>query len=191
MEKIKVKNSFTIHGLWPNYKSGPGINCNPGEIIQLNLRDFNDRSLEEQMELYWFSGRQKNYYFWRHEYNKHGHCYTQRYGLEGVEPFFQKTLSLFKDHDLDQLIVQTFGDKFLTNVMHIELYYNDMLEMLRDARRDLHFYITCKVKDDKQYLYEVRIAYDLEFKSFSHPPETTEHPCDVEKTIFIPFDNID
>jgi ribonuclease I len=127
--------------------------------------------------------------FWRHEYNKHGHCYTERYGFKGVESFFQKVMSIFKDQALDQLIVHTFGEKWLDNVKQVEFNHDNLLQMFKYSRNDLHFYLICKAVDNKQYLHEVRIAFDLGFNSFSHPPDAGEITCDKGKTIIIPFDS--
>ncbi|KAI0734404.1 ribonuclease T2-like protein [Fomitopsis betulina] len=73
-------DSWTIHGLWPNYCDGSyPSSCD-------SSRDYDDITtlLEDQgasdtltyMQEYWQSDDESDEKFWEHEWDKHGTCYT-------------------------------------------------------------------------------------------------------------------
>jgi ribonuclease T2 len=73
-------NSFTIHGLWPDYCDGSypqfcttqsGIPEKSGDQIEALLQQY-DPSLLAYMRTYY----ENDPSFWEHEYNKHGTCFS-------------------------------------------------------------------------------------------------------------------
>ena len=67
------RESFTIHGLWPNARTEKGINkFNVDNIL-------NNISLYNNLSNYWppqSSASKKRYFLWDWEYNKHGRDYA-------------------------------------------------------------------------------------------------------------------
>jgi ribonuclease I len=180
-KKIQDKNIFTLHGLWPSFASGERIaDCNTGKKIEINPQG----DMLKEMNRYWYSFRAENYGFWNHEYNKHGHCYSEKYSIKTPDTFFNKVLGIYKQHALDQMFIQAIGDVKIKEAKEIEFAYADLKKVLQNAREDLYFDITCLKKDKKQYIAEIRIYLDLEFQ----PLKRTEHGnCDWKKSIFVTF----
>jgi len=102
-EKTKnwKKNIFNIHGLWPNGENGKQLpDCNTGNHINFEI---DDDTLQKNMEIHWPSLTGPNAKFWEHEYNKHGYCYTHKYGGAQTE-FFGKAMELFLNWGLENII---------------------------------------------------------------------------------------
>ncbi|KAL2831072.1 ribonuclease T2-like protein [Aspergillus cavernicola] len=106
---VGPKNSWTIHGLWPDHCNG-GFDqfCDSHRRysnISLILVDAGRRDLLDQMSTYWkdYKGNDPN--LWEHEWNKHGtcvstletHCYSDYYPQQEVVDYFDKTVELFHD----------------------------------------------------------------------------------------------
>lgn len=102
-EKIKIvpKNTLTIHGLWPNYDGKQMEDCNQGSEIQVK---FEDENLENIARIYWLSLKDKEEPFWNHEYNKHGYCWSQKYGKSKPEDFFRLVLDLYQKLNFNTII---------------------------------------------------------------------------------------
>ena len=102
-EKLRLipKNTFTIHGLWPNLNGKPKEDCNIGDVIQVN---FTDKKVEKQALTYWKSLKADDKSFWNHEYNKHGLCWNLRYEKKRPEEFFKLVLELYIKHDLNNIV---------------------------------------------------------------------------------------
>lgn len=104
------RNSWTIHGLWPDKCDGTYESyCDKSREVQ-NMRDIlldaNPRLLD-YVEEYWKSDRGDDEGFWEHEWNKHGtcintmepRCYTDYTRQEEVVDYIQKTVDLFRNLD--------------------------------------------------------------------------------------------
>jgi len=71
-------NSFTLHGLWPNYCNGtytPEVGCDSSRYYK-NIGSLinQEPELYNKMNKYWPSYKNDNQEFWTHEWNKHGTC---------------------------------------------------------------------------------------------------------------------
>jgi ribonuclease I len=81
---------WTIHGLWPHYSQTE-------YPTYCNNVDFDINKLEpiiDDLNTYWYSGKEKNEDFWKHEWEKHGSCmFTPMNELT----YFKTTLSLYVD----------------------------------------------------------------------------------------------
>ena len=63
-------NSFSIHGLWPQYsESSYPVYCRP---VEFSLKALDP--IINKLNKYWYSNRGPNDKFWKHEYEKHGSC---------------------------------------------------------------------------------------------------------------------
>lgn len=86
--EVYDENEYSIHGLWPqNSKTDFPSYCKKVTFsvdkLVLILPDLNK---------YWYSNREKNVDFWKHEYSKHGSCvFTKMNEYQ----YFKKALDLY------------------------------------------------------------------------------------------------
>jgi ribonuclease I len=185
--RLSKKNTFTIHGLWPGYSTGERIaDCNTGPDILVKLDD----KTTKKMNKYWPSLKGPNADFWAHEFNKHGLCYTAAYKLQGTQPFFEKTLSIYQNNRLDvwfMELLDTWSQEVdITGLKELEFTYDDLVYYLGSSRPDLYFDITCRKKQRRQFLMEIRISFDLNFRPHEYYPESN---CNASQSIYVMFDN--
>ncbi|KZT08677.1 ribonuclease T2 [Laetiporus sulphureus 93-53] len=104
------ENSWTIHGLWPNYCDGSyPEDCDSSrdyDDISTLLEDQGATSTLDYMNTYWLSDDESNEDFWQHEWDTHGTCYTTLQtscfpsgsptGIDAVT-FFERVVSLFQN----------------------------------------------------------------------------------------------
>ena len=65
-------DSFSIHGLWPQYsESSYPVYCRP---VEFSLKALDP--IINKLNKYWYSNRGPNDKFWKHEYEKHGFMYV-------------------------------------------------------------------------------------------------------------------
>ncbi len=102
-EKIKIvpKNTLTIHGLWPNLDGKAKEDCNTGSEIQVK---FEDEDLENLARTYWLSLKDSDDLFWNHEYNKHGLCWSMKFGKSQPEEFFRFVLDVYQKLNINTII---------------------------------------------------------------------------------------
>jgi ribonuclease T2 len=178
---IKKKNSFTIHGLWPSFTSGYRMaDCNTGPEISVSPQG----QTLETMNNMWYSVRGSNVKFWNHEYNKHGYCFSQRYHEKDEQPYFTKVVGVFMEHALDQLITHALGDVMIKQDKEVQFTFTELHQLMQNARKDLYFDITCAKKQHKQYINEVRVYFDLEFKPLKYSEKSN---CNKSEPIFVTF----
>ncbi|PLB52893.1 ribonuclease T2-like protein [Aspergillus steynii IBT 23096] len=105
---IGPEDSWTIHGLWPDYCDGRFDqycdNSRRYSNISLILVDSGRGDLLDEMRRYWKDFRGDDPNLWEHEWNKHGtcistletHCYdSDYYPQQEVVDYFDKTVELF------------------------------------------------------------------------------------------------
>ena len=183
-DKLKMipKNEMSIHGLWPSLLKSKNLpECNSGKKISIK----DDRSMKK-IRRYWCSlNSNTNSFFWEHEYNKHGYCYNKRVGIHvnNYHAYFKKALDVFKKYNLNRLMINAFkkdSGYFLITVSYKELYMKIKAVLGGD-----YFQIVCSNYNGNQYLGEVRIAFDLEFrlrKILKGPGS-----CSMKKSIIVIF----
>lgn len=71
---------WTLHGLWSDRCDGsyPQF-CDRGmelHNISSSILASGERELYNEMNAFWLDNRGHNDYFWQHEWNKHGTCYS-------------------------------------------------------------------------------------------------------------------
>ena len=137
------------------------------------------------MDLYWVSYKGDNKKFWNHEYNKHGHCFTQRFKEKNEQKYFDTVLALFRSHAFDQLMIHAVGDLHIQEHDYVEFTYESLRKALSKARDDLFFSLRCKWKNEKQYLVELHFYFDIELNPFEHERNSN---CDKKKAIFVTFE---
>ena len=178
------KNTFTIHGLWPNLRNGTiadfchGVNDIEIEIKDTNLFNFMNKS--------WVSGYHTNEYFWGHEYNKHGYCYNQKkgYDVNDYEKYFQKSKEIFINNNFDNLFLDFFkkeqieiktGD-IAINRNKFEKYFEE-----RGFGKDYYLIVCTNITnnstDVNPHISEIRIRYDLDFKLLKNETDKSEFDC--------------
>ena len=101
-------DSWTIHGLWPDWCDGSyPAECDPSREYS-NISDiltaFDTADTLDYMSTYWKGYQGDDESFWEHEWNKHGtcvstlepDCYTDYQPTEEAVSYFGKAVELFK-----------------------------------------------------------------------------------------------
>jgi ribonuclease T2 len=137
-----IKNTMTIHGLWPSLKSGKRLNvCTSGvKIKEDSSALFND------MRTYWPSFAKANTEFWGHEYNKHGYCMVEEKGWKGYEQYFRYTLDLH---------IKTYKNLFLKAFPGYSGKNTVKYEQLKEAIRRIIPNATINMKCTSGYITEL------------------------------------
>ena len=186
-DRIKVvpKNTFSIHGLWPNLRNGTlGEWCNGPNDIEIDIKD---KTLLDYMNKHYVSGYHTNEYFWGHEYNKHGYCYNQRNNIDvnDYEKYFQKAKELFANNNFENLFLDFFekeeikievGDMPI-NRTKFEKFFNE-----RGFSKDTYLIVCTNITKENEtevnpHLLEMRIRYDMDFKLFTNETDKSEFDC--------------
>ncbi|KAK0547195.1 Ribonuclease T2-like [Tilletia horrida] len=113
-------DSWTIHGLWPDYCNGSyPANCDPSRAslqpLQV-LRDAGEVDLISYMNEFWVSNMGSTPNFWSHEWSKHGVCVStldpKCYSPSEYTPhrdlidFFNTTTSLHARYNIYQALAK-------------------------------------------------------------------------------------
>ena len=170
------KNTFSIHGLWPNKNGRPIEDCNTGDQIDIV---FSDHKLESLVKRYWKSLKDDDKSFWDHEYNKHGYCWSMRY-RKTPEEFFRNVIDLYLKLDLEDII---FKAKFNLQEPVQEFSYHTLMEKFTPII-NMNFDLKCLHHEDKQYLSDVFINLDLNYRSL---PGIIGSNCNKSQPISIIF----
>ena len=175
------KLANTIHGLWPGYYGERPIPyCNDG--IPVDVED-DGSALFIEMRKYWPSLKGPNENFWNHEFNKHGYCYTQKIGTEKYQSYFYKGLEVLKYNGYNNLVVNALG----THSGEYEMDFYSLKTALESYLGGSVFQFQCVRSGYSQYLSEIRIQLDLNFK----PIETEfRSNCNTRNTVIIPYEEL-
>ena len=104
-----VSDSWTIHGLWPDYCDGtyPQFCDKSREYSDIKsiVSKFLGNATLSYMDKYWVSQDGDDESFWEHEWDKHGtcistlepSCYSGYKSGEEAADYIKKTISLFKE----------------------------------------------------------------------------------------------
>ncbi|XP_028817399.1 ribonuclease T2-like [Denticeps clupeoides] len=172
---------WTIHGLWPQ---GVMYCCKCWPIFHSDLQ-----GIEDQLNQFWPNlKKQSSFNFWKEEWIKHGVCAGCVEGMNSPVRFFQVTLKLRTQLDIDRAMADA-GIKPSCNqpYQHIELSAA-LVPMVGDV-----FWIQC-VTDDKgrEVLVQLKIPVfqNLTLGCYNalscHDNENQYplHPCPTDSTIF-------
>ena len=177
-------HSMSIHGLWPTFASGKYLsNCNTGDEITVN-----DTGSETflKMRQYWPSLSNTNQYFWTHEYNKHGFCYIKKMELDerDYEIYFNKTLDLFFENTMENIIIEFYGHKD-----NGDYVLTDLKNKLDEKFGENTYSLRCKNYEEKYYLYEIRFRLDMNLSITTNGKTDTN--CPNGTNIYARFVNFD
>ena len=180
------KNTFAIHGLWPNFKNGTIIQdfCHGANDIEIEIKN---KELFNFMNKHWISGYHTNEYFWGHEYNKHGYCFNQRnnYDVNDYEKYFQKSKDMFIKNNFANLFLDFFKkEKIEIEVGDMAINRTKFEKFFKERGFDKDYYvIVCAniTKNNGSEIYphisEMRIRYDLDFKLLKNETDKSEFDC--------------
>ena len=176
------KNTFTIHGLWPNLRNGTLADwCNGKNDIDIEIYD---KDLSKFMNTYYISGYHTNEYFWGHEYNKHGFCYNQRKDLDvnNYEKYFQKVKDMFLNYNFANIFLDIYKDRIIPGDM--EINRNEVVSYLekKNIPKDTYLLVCTNITDTNStqvnpHLLEIRIRFDLDFNLLKNETDVSEFDC--------------
>ena len=88
LKRENINNSWSIHGLWPQYDS----KSYPKYCQNIKFDPTKIKLIIDELNKFWYSTEEKNEDFWCHEWEKHGTCmFDQSDEFE----YFKRALSLF------------------------------------------------------------------------------------------------
>ena len=179
----EIKDTWTIHGLWPSLdaKHYPS-NC-AGSLCNFNSSEIAD--LAPEMHLEWptdFPGGDTK--FWLHEYCKHGTCCTDVLPTE--HDFFSMALSLHKKLNIEDAL----SAAGITPQLDVTYTMKEMKQAMETSFGVTDVVYWCRfVKDgnsSKQLLYQISICVSKEFDVINCPDDTRS--CVDEKPVYLlPF----
>lgn len=178
-EKMKPipKNEMSIHGLWPNLKSGKRLpDCHTGPEILIGEDDF-----PLTMKQYWPSLVKSNTEFWTHEYNKHGYCYSVQNKEPEPSKYFENSLKVFFEKEINMLIIDILG----TESKEVSIPLPQLDQKIQNQIGGKYYSLTCKNLDGKQYLLEIRFTLDLDF---NYMVSKTKGSCNTKKPVTLIFE---
>jgi len=176
--------SFTIHGLWPDFFNGSWPQFCRREPLKLDV--INKIGLET-MRTVWPNVAENesssNYSsFWEHEWDKHGTCtgMTQ-------EEYFTTTVDVFLNIKTPAIIIKNIGKKISPNDIRDALGGNDMVVLGCDENNNFFQAFVCLQEKD---MGEKRMARTGEYNRFSiipcPLPTKNEDTC-TSHEIYIPY----
>lgn len=166
---------FTIHGLWPNSRTGQPKNCYPDRILGY---DEHDVSRIRGIVRYWPSFLKTNAKFWKEQWLKHGRCATPHPQTRTYATYFRKAIELaeglsgIQEEFADEYLQLEGGDydhgtpselhtlhQFFTNHHgnHVRINYQRFKVIYLS-----HIYI-------EKWVESVSFCYDLEFHAINCP----------------------
>ncbi|XP_051168047.1 ribonuclease Oy-like [Leptopilina boulardi] len=157
---VPQQDYWTIHGVWPNRhgKIQPS-NCRPD--LEFNLHELDN--IRDKLEIKWRSALDKmGYDFWKHEWDKHGTCSIRLNSMNTIEKYFYMGLKLNKIYDIQYILERS-------NIIPGRRYPISKILNALDEKLGVLPQVTCirGGKDKDQFLEEVRICMDKEFKLIS------------------------
>ena len=140
IQKCSLCNEFTIHGLWGLEETKNSKHCKHSkhykhskherrlsEIHERRLSEIHiNNNIKQQLEHLWFSDKKfhhTNQWFWKHEYDKHGHDLFPN----NPNMYFEITLKAFhfvKNNILPHFMQHLQDIRFAKNELRITLDYN-------------------------------------------------------------------
>jgi len=105
----------------------------------------------------------------------------QKHRLKDPKIYFKTTLDLFSMYKLDQLMIRAIGGKF--NPGENSFDYANLYDKIKKSIPSLNFIINCEFHEGKQYLFELRILFDINFKPLEMHDYKTD--CNENKKIIV------
>ena len=180
-----TKNNFVMHGLWPNLRNGTIVQefCNGPNDIFVFIKN---ETLLKFMKQYYVGLYHSNFFFWGHEYNKHGYCYNQRvnHDVNDYEFYFNKIKDIFQENNFANLFIDFFAKEKIEievgdmeiNRTKFESFFND-----KGFSKDKYLIVCRNFTDGENYtyphIYEIRIRYDLDFNLLKNETDVSEFDC--------------
>ena len=109
-------NTFSIHGLWPQYST----TSYPTYCTNVTFDANKLQPIISKLNESWYSTQEKNEDFWKHEYEKHGSCvFTPMSELE----YFQKTLDLYQEAIKEDLPKHFYDENTKKCLIPVSTYF--------------------------------------------------------------------
>ncbi|CRK93401.1 CLUMA_CG006937, isoform A [Clunio marinus] len=160
----KAKNSWTIHGIWPTkyHTIGP-LFCNETWKFDMNTI----ASIESEMSEKWINIEKGTPLdgLWSHEWEKHGTCAAEHIPqLNSEIKYFQQGLDFLDRFSITKLLMSSYIKPGLDVTYKLEEIHSALSASLDD-----NFAIVCErdKKSKREYLFEIRICFDLELNLHS------------------------
>jgi ribonuclease I len=180
IKSLNIQNVLTLHGLWPNMKTGAVNNQSNASGVPYTPPT---GELEDKMKHNWPSLKGGNSEFWTHEYNKHGSLYVKKEDLTSSDQFFQRALDLYTSFNGDSLLRASLDvqpGKFE------DFTYSQLESKFSSILGGIFFEFTCTNHDGVQYFTDIRMYYDLTFQRLMNFKLHTN--CHKDKTIRVLYD---
>lgn len=155
----KIKNSWTIHGIWPTkfHTIGP-LYCNESWIFDMDQIS----PIEDEMTEKWINIEKGTPLdgLWKHEWEKHGTCAALHVPQFTTElGYFKQGLDFLEKFSITKLLEPTAIKPGMDKSYSLEDIHAALKESL-----EFNFAIICEKdrKTKREYLFEIRICFDKE-----------------------------
>lgn len=155
----KIRNSWTIHGIWPTkyHTIGP-LFCNDTWTFDMDKI----ATIEGEMTEKWINIEKGTPLdgLWKHEWEKHGTCAAQHIPQLSTElTYFKQGLEFLDKYSITKLLDGTYIKPGPDVTYKLEEIHDALKQSLND-----NFAIICERdrKTKREYLFEIRICFDLE-----------------------------
>ena len=163
------QSKFTIHGLWPNYKThGYPSYCSNETFNVSYIKD-----IVPIMNLRWSSDIGNNQDFWNHEWSKHGTCAK-------FAPYIYNQIDYFSTVVWLDMKLSGINSKVYTYLEH----YGHQINTSQFDQWGVSPY--CKIdKNGSQSLEEIRIRINRNFNHWGPLSQQETGSCDPSRVIFM------
>ena len=103
LKRSKHTEAWSIHGLWPQYSS----NSYPRYCRDIPFNYDKLEPIYEELKQFWYSDKETDEDFWKHEWDKHGTC---MFNNCDEFSYFKKALSLYVEV-LQSNLVNNYREK--------------------------------------------------------------------------------
>ncbi|XP_038055960.1 ribonuclease Oy-like [Patiria miniata] len=184
-------STWTIHGTWPKKTGTKGpTSCN--NTWQFKLSQIKD--LVPVLNKTWpgLLTAKEYWSFWLHEWDNHGTCAASLPVLYGEHNYFDKTLQLKQQHNIDKIL----SSSGIIPSSTVKYTREKILESVKNATGGMPNLICFQENsgsDFKQYLQEIRMCLDKSLQPFDCPESECMHltmayssPCSSKTPIALP-----
>ncbi|CAD6239196.1 GSCOCG00008635001-RA-CDS [Cotesia congregata] len=164
---------WSIHALWPSSHSGiVPENCHKRTSVTFNQYRFErEKGLRASLENKWVTicpykwTGSSAVSFWDREFSKHGACAARSLLIGSDVGYFKMANSLFDNVGITNVLLN-IGFEVGT-----QMSYGDLVEKVNEklGKRARIEFISDKINNNKHYLKEIKVCYDLQFHRINCP----------------------
>nr|XP_021194314.2 ribonuclease Oy-like [Helicoverpa armigera] len=174
------KNQWTLHGIWPmSLDYDKPMFCNDSWPLDRELM----KSLEHELDQAWTNvyKEEEHYYFWNHEWTKHGTCSLVLEPFDSQLKYFKIGIEWNRKYPIGDMLeaagIIPSDTKGFTP--------RELVAAVK-AKTDKYPGVVCQKIHEVQYLDELHICFDKQLNVIDCSPAVNTYTCDVFEGIIYP-----